>query len=210
MKNTVIQLSTQTPIAVGKTRFVYAFPNKPNLLIKVHRRNPNEDLSTPFKRWFANAEDKFVFMTGYMRELSIYLSARYGELDPMVKYIAPLGGFVDTDLGIGLVVTAIRDKDGELAPTLGQLFKSNQLTPERIEMLNRFLDAMQQSDLVMGDMNFENLVLEQNEDGSEHFYLIDGLGERTFIPIQSLLRYARKKRKQAFVLKVRKRLAALN
>lgn len=209
MHHTFLQLQAHKPIATGKTRYIYEFPGKPELLVKVHRPVSAPDGASRFKQWYAKAEDRFVYKTGYIRELNIYLDSRYGQKDPMVEHIAPIGGFVDTDMGIGLVVSAVRDKHGNLAPTLDDLLKQQRMNPSRIEKVKAVLDKIDQSGLVLGDLNFGNLVLEQTADGSEDFYLIDGLGERTFIPIQSFSNWVRKKRKHEFVLKVRNRLEQL-
>jgi hypothetical protein len=209
MYHTFLELHSQKPIAVGKTRYIYEFPGKPQLLVKVHRPVSAPDDASRFKKWFAKAEDRFIYKTGYMRELNIYLDSRYGQQDPMVKHIAPIGGFVDTDMGIGMVVSAIRDKQGNLAPTLNDLLKQKRMNRSRIEKAKAILDKIENSNLVLGDLNPDNLVLEQSEDGTEDFYLIDGLGERTFIPIQYLSNWVRKKRKHEFVIKVRNRLEQL-
>ncbi|TCS38873.1 YrbL family protein [Reinekea marinisedimentorum] len=209
MHHTFLQLQPHKPIAVGKTRYIYEFPGKPELLVKVHRPVSAPAGASRFKQWFASAEDRFIYKTGYLRELNIYLDSRYGKQDPMVQHIAPIGGFVDTDMGIGLVVSAVRDKDGNLAPTLNELIKQKRMNPARIEKVKTVLEKIDQSDLVLGDLNAGNLVLEQTEDGNEDFYLIDGLGERTFIPIQSFSNWVRKKRKHDFVIKMLNRLKKL-
>ena len=205
-----LTLADRKPIAVGKTRYIYEHPENPAWLIKVHRSMIPSQQSSNFKAWYARAEDRFVYMTGYLRELAVYLDSRYRNQETIVNHIAPIGGLVDTDLGIGLIVSAVRDKHGYLAPTLGKLIKNHQINEERYGKLMNFLNIVLTSKLVLGDLNLENVVLEQLEDGREEFVLIDGLGERTFIPIQWFSRRIRYKRKQKFVQRVMSRLQAAN
>ncbi|AJQ94719.1 YrbL family protein [Gynuella sunshinyii] len=201
-------LAGRKPVAVGKTRYIYEHPDNPDWLIKVHRSMiPHQNIGI-FKTWYARMEDRFVYMTGYLRELAVYLDSRYGAPDGIIKHIAPIGGLVDTDLGIGLVVSAVRDRSGKLAPTLGQLINNGQIDEQRYQKLMLFLDIILTSKLVLGDLNLENVVLEQLEDGTEEFVLIDGLGERTFIPIQIFSKRIRHKRKLKFVQRVMDRLKA--
>ena len=203
-------LADRKPVAVGKTRYIYEHPDNPAWLIKVHRSMVPTQQTSKFKAWYARMEDRFVYMTGYLRELAVYLDSRYGNQESIINHIAPIGGLVDTDLGIGLVVSAVRDRQGQLAPTLGKLISNGQINNERYTRLMHFLNAVITSRLVLGDLNLENVVLEQLEDGSEEFVLIDGLGERTFIPIQWFSRRIRHKRKQKFVQRVMSRLQAAN
>ncbi|WP_428239971.1 YrbL family protein [Gynuella sp.] len=210
MYHLFFNLAGRKPVAVGKTRYIYEHPDNPDWLIKVHRSMiPDQNLGR-FKTWYARMEDRFVYMTGYLRELAVYLDSRYGAPEGIIKHIAPIGGLVDTDLGIGLVVSAVRDGSGELAPTLGQLINNGQINEQRYQKLMHFLEIVLTSKLVLGDLNLENVVLEQQEDGTEEFVLIDGLGERTFIPVQIFSKRIRQKRKLKFVQRVMDRLKSIN
>lgn len=206
MQRQTLVLSNSIPIAQGKTRYIYEYPGDKSRLIKVHRKLEQPDGAGRFKRWYMNAEDRFIYLTGFVREISIFLQSRYGKPDPMVDFVAPILGFQDTDVGIGMIVSAVRDKEGSLAPTLRDLLKSNAMTPSRVAALRLLLKSISASDIVLGDLNFENIVLDETSDEGERFVLIDGLGERTFVPIQALSRYVRKKRKAGFIEKVENRL----
>lgn len=202
----LLTLSDQQPIAVGKTRYIYAHPLNENSVIKIHRRIQYKTKRGPFKRWFDDLEDRFVYSSGYLRELQIYFDSRYEGMDPFSRYIAPIEGIVDTDVGIGLVCRAVFSGNGDLAPTLGSLIKNNQMTEDRIAKVEAFMNALLETDLVVGDLNLQNVVLGQNGDEGEEFYLIDGLGERTFFRVQTFSKRTRLKRKQHFVAKVQRRI----
>ncbi|WP_187265393.1 YrbL family protein [Reinekea thalattae] len=207
MYHSYLKLNELTPIAISRTRYIYEHPDNPELLVKVHRRIEISGPMSRLQHWYRNIEDRFIFLSGNLRELNIYFQSRYNRADTLVRYIAPIEGIVDTDLGLGLVVSAVRDKKGNLAPTIGKLFRENRMNTSRAKKLRALLEQIEKTDLVIGDLNFGNIVLEQPADGEEDFYLIDGLGEKTLFPIQTISRYARRKNKQTFITAVEKRLA---
>ena len=209
LQQNVLTLKQNDPIAVGKTRYVYVHPEHKQSLIKIHRRIEYTEHRGIAKRWFDELEDYFVYRTGFLRELRVYFDSRYQGLDSFAPYIAPIEGIVDTDLGIGLVCRGVFDEKGDLAPTLGSLIRNKDMPPERVAILEEFITALVETDLVVGDLNFGNVVLERDSDGHEKFYLIDGLGERTFFRIQTYSKRARQKRKAIFVEKVRRRVARI-
>lgn len=206
MKLHRLALSEKRPIAHGKTRAVYEYPEDPSKLIKVHLPRELSDTNT-IKRWFQQRQDWFLYRSGILRELDQFLASRYGhEKDPLVDHIAPIHGIVDTDIGLGFVVAAARTVAGELAPTVKNLRQSGGMTAERAQALIRLLEYLELSDLVVGDLNQDNIVLSDAGSSEEKFMIIDGLGERTWIPIQSWCSWASKRQKRAFVQKMRRRL----
>jgi hypothetical protein len=80
------------------------------------------------------------------------------------------------------------------------------MTPERHVKLDRLLQSLLDTALMIGDLNQENIVLKNAGHTDERFVLIDGLGERTWIPTQSLLGWVNRRRKRAFVATMRQRL----
>lgn len=210
METKFLELKPHKPIVQGRARHIYEYPGRPDLLVKVHRSHKAAEGAGWFEKWFRNQEDLFVYMTTFTREISVYVRSRYETPDPMVEHIAPISGLIDTDKGLGLVVSAVRGTDGELAPTLGKLIKSGEMNASRIEKARDLAGKIAASQLTLGDLNFSNIVLEQKEDGSEKFYLIDGLGEVTFIPIQAISKFARNKRKREFAAKIERKISNLD
>lgn len=203
----ILTLGGQAPVAKGTTRFIYEWPGDPKRLIKVHKRWQPVPGDSAWKRWFKAQEDWFLFRTGILREVAVYLRTRYSAWLPLNEHIAPIIGLVDTDLGLGFVITAVRDAQGGLAPTARQLLRAKQMTPERAEKLLALVELIEDSDWVIGDLNLDNIVLSEAGVPKEKFMLIDGLGERTLLPIQHWLPWARKRQKKRFAEKVRRRLA---
>jgi hypothetical protein len=161
------------------------------------------------KAWLANRQDHFLYTTGILRELQQFVESRYRDYGEVVAHIAPIYGVMDTDLGLGLLVAAVRDGEGQLAPTVRRLFREKAMNSERCDKLNRLLSAIESTSLVIGDLNQENIVLQDAGLRSERFVLIDGLGERTWIPTQRWFSFIGTRQKRHFVAKVRAKLERL-
>lgn len=204
-----VTLTSHTPLLNSKTRWVYEHPDTRDVLIKVHMSRMDQKPAQGLKGWFARQEDHFMYTTGMLRELKQFVESRYRDYGDIVHHIAPVYGVVDTDLGLGLLVAAARDAQGNLAPTVRKLMQQRAMTVTRQQKLEQVLQAIEKTDLVIGDLNAENIVLQGAGREDERFVIIDGLGERTWIPTQSLIKAVGKRRKQAFVAKMRRRLAGL-
>lgn len=207
MKPATLRLSDSTPLATGTTRLIFEHPDDPSLLVKVHRQSSPPVVGRGLKGLFRTLEDRFVYMTGFMREFRPYVLSRYGEHGNIVNHIAPINGMVDTDLGLGLVVPAYRDSSGNLAPTLKTVIRSGGLDTYRLAKLEQLLNDLE-TDLVIGDLNMDNIVLAWLPAEGEQFMIIDGLGERTLLPVQRWFPIVSRRKKARFARKVRERLVA--
>lgn len=205
-----LELSGKDPLLTSKTRRVFEHPEDDRLLVKVHISRKSAAGMAGIKAWFANRQDHFLYTTGIMRELQQFVESRYKDYGAIVDHIAPIYGVIDTDLGLGLIVAAVRDNRGQLAPTVRRLFRDEAMTSERCAKLDRLLTDIQQTSLVIGDLNQENIVLEDAGSPDERFMIIDGLGERTWIPTQRWLAFVGARQKRNFVKKVRARLEGVN
>ena len=199
-------LSAKEPLLNSKTRRVFEHPEDHRLLVKVHISRKSTASLGGIRAWLANRQDHFLYTTGIMRELQQFVESRYKDYGDIVAHIAPIYGVIDTDLGLGLIVAAVRDNRGHLAPTVRRLFRDNAMNPERCAKLDRLLGAILETPLVIGDLNQENIVLEDAGGANERFMIIDGLGERTWIPTQRWLAFVGARQKRQFVAKVRARL----
>jgi len=154
-------------------------------------------------------KDHFLYTTGILREFKQYIEACYPARreDPIVGYIAPIHGVIQTDIGLGMLVSAMRDSQGNLAPTVRRLLMDKALTPSRYEKLQRFLDSVIASDFPLGDLNRENVVLQwAGDEAKERYMIIDGLGDRTLIPAGQWFSRVAGRRKRRFVQRLRNSL----
>lgn len=205
-----LALSGQDPLLTSKTRRVFQHPEDDRLLVKVHISRKLVPGVDGIRAWLSNKQDHFLYTTGIMRELQQFVESRYRDYGEIVEHIAPIYGVIDTDLGMGLIVAAVRDSRGQLAPTVRRLFRDGAMNAERCASLDRLLNAIQETSLVIGDLNQENIVLEDAGNPNERFMIIDGLGERTWIPTQRWLPFVGNRQKRHFVTKVRAKLESVN
>lgn len=205
-----LKLSDQSPVGKGKTRLVYQHPENPDWLVKVHRSRMTGSESGWQRHW-RQAEDRFLFRSGILRELQPYLDSRYHRANaPLIPHIVPIIGIADTDIGLGLVVRAARAQDGSLAPTVRRLRRQGTMTPEQARAVHELLDKIVQTPLVLGDLNQDNIVLvREPETDTDKAMLIDGLGDRTWIPVRHWSAWLNARAKRHFVAKMRRKLKAV-
>ncbi|MFI9654893.1 YrbL family protein [Guyparkeria sp. GHLCS8-2] len=89
---------------------------------------------------------------------------------------------IDTDMGADLLVEAVLDENGELAPTLHDLVEGGRFGPHEQRALERFADWALASNVLINDLSPDNLAWHP----SGHFVMIDGLGDRAGIPIRAV------------------------
>lgn len=204
-----LRLKAREPLLSSKTRWVYEHPHDASLLVKVHIPRRPPEAQKGFKAWFARTKDHFLYSSGIVRELRHFVASRYQDQGLATHRICPIHGVVETDIGLGLLVSAARDVNGHLAPTLQTLMDNRRLNGEQIKDLRALLDSMVNSSLTFADMNYENIVLENAGGESERFVIIDGLGDRTWIPTQRWFRSLRRRKKREFQARVERRLSNL-
>ncbi len=200
-----LQLGALEPLAKGNLRLVYAHPDGPGLVVKVMRPEAVElryDGGAPwFKRW-----RRYRHYVLFIREIHEYVAAyaRHGKSLPFVQRIV---GFVETDLGLGLVTDAIRDSRGNLAPTLATLIETGGYDRVAEAALESFIRQLLESDLVVADLHERNLVYSALPGGEPHFVMIDGIGDSNILPLKSLSRTLNNRSRRKRVTRLRQRIA---
>jgi hypothetical protein len=181
MMNETLQLSQLTPIAQGRMRLVYVHPKNPGLLIKVIRPDVIEQRWGRGAAWYKKRR-RYGQYISYVREIEEYVAtyAKYGGSLPFLQKIV---GFEETDLGLGLVMEAVRDANGNLAPTLAHLLYNKGFTVAAQESLEVLIEQLMTHDLNIADLNPGNMVYINDARGT-YFVLIDGLGVSTILPLK--------------------------
>ncbi|MEX2320644.1 MAG: YrbL family protein, partial [Saccharospirillum sp.] len=150
-----VTLASREPLLNSKTRWVYEHPDTPDLLIKVHMQRFGAQRQTGLKGWLERRKDHFLYTTGILRELKQFVESRYlgpnGPCYPEIQpYIEPVYGVVETDIGLGLLVSAARDAEGNLAPSVLRLRRQGAMTSERHAKLDKMLQALLDTRLMIG------------------------------------------------------------
>jgi hypothetical protein len=100
------KLSAQKPITGGGEKHIYQHPENLDLLIKIWRQKHFYSVKTRHPVFF-----KFMRLPRYsalLNEIAEHLALREEEKD--ARFIQTITGFVDTDIGMGLVVEPVREK----------------------------------------------------------------------------------------------------
>lgn len=179
----MISLSQQEPVAKGGEKLIYFHPQDDSKLIKVI--NPS----------YIDFMQKNYSLTYRLRRLKHY----WFFANTMIEHIASseedvankhflqaVDGFVDTDLGFGLIVKAVKNLDGSLGHTLGDLLMANQFNDQHRLALNAFVDWMKETHIIIRDLWLDNLVWDEQ---GQYFVLVDGIGGRYLPTLRSYCRW---------------------
>lgn len=177
-----LQLTRQAPLASGSGRHVYAHPEQPGVLIKVIRPDLTRARAARVR-------------TAIHRKIHAYVDVHLRESAPL-PFLQTVLGFVNTDLGLGLLVEAVTDENGALGPTLTALLHSKRYSAEHAAALAEFIRRIQASPVIAADINSHNLVFTRSPDGIARFVLIDGLGDKTLIPFGRLFPFLNRRQKR--------------
>lgn len=192
----VVPLARETPLAIGSKRLVFQHPLDHGLIIKVMRPEfSDKTLATGLNRlWIAR---RYHYSATFVREVREMIEVRF-ELLSHPTVVQRIVGFAETDLGLGMVSIAARAPDGRLAPTLNQMIKAGAVDADARQALRQFCDEVLACPIVVGDLHTGNIVYAYNEERGHHFVMIDGIGDKTLIPLLRLfprLRDRSKRRK---------------
>lgn len=183
----------ETPLASGMSREVYALPGT-NLLVKVQTKIPP-------RRYFQSIRLLYRVRRFYKaivplrRELREYERvAREGPRT--VRHLQHFAGTVATDKGTGILVKAVRRKNGALAMTLQDAIETGQYSQQTDVALLEFLDWLVKSDIVAVDVHLKNIVVDERNGA---LVLIDGIGDKTFLPVRSWFSWLNKSYKKRLV-----------
>lgn len=202
----MLQLAQAVPVAKGGYQTIYRHPHDGALLIKVL----NADLLQAWRRRGALAR---IFRgAGAYRHVieevseQIFASAADGTRH---DFLNPVVGLVHTDLGPGLVTPAVRDPDGNLAPSLKTLARAGLLAADVQDALEVFENRMLESAVVINDLNGGNIVYGSTDGGAPRLILIDGFGEKTLVPLGRMVPLLNRLSKRRKLRGLRARLGVL-
>lgn len=179
-----IILANQTPVASGSTRYVYAHPDDASLLIKVIRPDAIEKRFGKGRPWY-KVTRRYRHLISYMREVREQIALR-AQCQDHPACLQKITGFVDTDLGLGLVVEAARDEQGQLAPALPQLIEEGRFDAAARSRLEACFAELMELPIILADIHGANFVYAWSERHGHHFVLIDGIGCKNLIPLNRI------------------------
>lgn len=175
-----LKLSGQRALKFGAYRAVYQHPHHDDLLVKIIRPEfirRQRERTTWYNSWRRHGHYK-----AFMRELENYLVLQQRSSEEL-PFVQRLAGIVDTDCGIGMVVGKVRAADGTLAPTLAKLVQQTGFTAPLRAHLDRLLQEVIDNHVVISDVSATNMVLAADRDHGNRLVVIDGFGDRLFVPV---------------------------
>jgi hypothetical protein len=182
----ILNIKDQTPLAQGASRLVFEHPYDPDLIVKVIRPEVVEDRFGNNTKWYKKRR-RFGRFISYIREIQEFLAVSQAS-DVNAPFLQRIVGFARTDMGLGLVLEAVKWTDGTLAPSLRQLVHSGKYDAATEQSLENFFEALLDSPVIISDLNMANLVYTHTEDRGYYFVLIDGIGNNSLIRLKSLSR----------------------
>lgn len=176
----LIQLAGAEPFGVGGRRSCYVHPTDPSKCVKIARTDERATirakktlLPSHWRRKYDNNADELKQLTD--------LFSRIGPTAS--EHLPRCYGMQDTDLGPGLVMDLVRDDDGKISRSLRELL-SGEYPPETFDQafddLGRFL--IRHVVLTRSILD-HNLAAQERADGSWRLVMIDGYGDRAWLPV---------------------------
>lgn len=180
MKQKMLEINPDTLLAQGATRKVYPHPLDDNLLLKVLKpmMHSNKLLSR-----FNPRRAQYGFMTTAYREYEEYIRA-IARLNRMPTPLPRFHGFVNTNLGVAMVVEKIKDTEGNLAPNITAYVVENGFTDHLNNMIDDLEYTIKLERIVCSDLTCENVVVSANG-----LIVVDGSSDKL---IFSFNRYSKK------------------
>ncbi|QUS37184.1 YrbL family protein [Falsirhodobacter algicola] len=187
-----VRLAANNPIAEGRESKVYSRPGKPSQLVKVRKYRQAKNfgvlkrLKNAVRRRFGISPDTYNYHKNIRRQYQAYLDASLRvETLRRPPPIAHLRGLLLTDVGFSIVVQKIRNEDGDIAPTVGEIVSKKLMDAAQLaDLLTEFARDMRAFHILGYDLTLNNLLYETRH-GRSRIVLIDGYGPRSMIPLRS-------------------------
>ena len=171
----MIVLSGQVPLAEGARRLVFAHPSAPTRLIKVVKPAARPS-------WRVRLSSRYGRHKSHGIELAEYLVLR-SRIDNDPPIVAPFYGLVETDLGLGLEVERMVDRNGGLAPNLRDQVVEQGPAPQLVDEMDAMIHLLARHHIVVSDLKPLNVVVAWWKD-RDRLVIIDGLGEKNTLSLR--------------------------
>ncbi len=207
MSARLFHLKDTPPIATGHMRLVFRHPDDASLLIKVIRPDVIDARWGSGASWYKRRR-RYGRYSSFIRELQEFVAAwsAHGE---SLHFVQRIVGFAETDLGLGLVLHAVRGRDGNYARPLVDMIVAGEYTPEVAAALEWAIQQLLDCEVVISDPHAGNFVYAFTPEHGDHFVLIDGLGNNNVLPFKFLSRWVNRRSKHGRFDRLRRYIAGL-
>ncbi|PID77433.1 MAG: hypothetical protein CSB24_01505 [Deltaproteobacteria bacterium] len=177
----ILELAADSRIAESKFRHCYLHPEDHNRIIKI----------------IVHPDELSRRLDGNMKEWKYYQRLKAMKLP--LDFIPPYYGFIDTNLGRGLVSQCVRDFDGQVSPRLAKVLDQREVynLAEVENKIKELSGILIKYNIQLFDLNRFNILVKTLENGSCQPMLIDLKGPYNnyeFIPVSTYLPYFSRKK----------------
>ncbi len=181
-----LRLTDQTPHAQGRSRLVFQHPHEHDWLVKVMRPDVIEQRFGSGAAWYKRRR-RFGRYLSYVREIQEFVAC-WSSHQCSLPFLQKVIGLIETDLGLGLVIRAVRGGDGKLAKPLSLMIRDGDFDDAAAVALDEFMNHLLACDVIISDLNPGNIVYAHDLKLGHYFVMIDGLGNSNIWPLKSLSR----------------------
>lgn len=172
---------TQQPFALGGNRACYVHPENEHRCIKTVLSERSPERKHQAAPWWKKWRSVDSFNDNIEENQELKTIERYSP-ELVGQHIPRCYGFVETDLGLGLVTDLYRDQDGAISLNLRDYLRRHGKNQAIIAAISCFQSAIQSHQVLSRALLLHNIIAQQNSNGQIQLYLIDGLGNPEFLP----------------------------
>ena len=176
MMNALI-LQDNDLLAKGNDRYVFQHPHDSQLLIKI--------VIPTIPKYRSK-----------VREVYLEMKECQPRSSKDALFLQKIKGMVETNQGSGQVIVKECDAQGNIARTLHDIARNNEMDVEKYGKLNEFLVWCLNTDVVINSLHCKNIVYAWDAELQTYrFKVIDGFGDKTFLQLSKVWRIIRDKNK---------------
>ena len=204
----LIRLTAVTPFARGGNRLCFVHPDRPEVCIKVPRSDV--DLAVKRRRKGLKGRVKPAGSFDENRAEARTLAELHGRIGRSVAAFVPrFVGWVETDLGPGVAVDLIRDRDGGIATPLKQYVWERGVDDDLEAALEEFAAYWIRERVPSRELLLHNVVARRLGGGALRLVVIDGLGNADLLPLSRWSRVLARRKSARKASRLRGRIERL-
>ena len=178
-----LNLKASCALARGRDREVHLVDGHPELLIKVVFPPNFRKYYSPVKRFIDRLFPSRIYRVLF-RESDCYIRTKIAQLNSPGPFpLSEFHGLMITNLGLASIVEKISDEQGNIGPTLQEIYNSGKFDELHLKCLNEFACRLLDLNIVASDLSPHNIVL-GFRNGKKEFVLVDGAEDINLIPIR--------------------------
>lgn len=182
-------------LAQGSGRRVYRHPDQSATIIKIQKPLKVKRFKT-LRKLINRHKRRFSSILFSWVEIDEF-AAMVARTQHVPQFCSQFRGFVETDKGVGSMFDMILGPDGNIAPTLAQFAAQHPHNETITNAIDALWDDIMYFRALVWDPHFTNVLVAGSLDDGLRLVIVDGLGDRAFVPIKSWSDVVQKKHCEA-------------